>query len=100
MERTHSNPTAAMKHENKVRDMKGVKVGRNSAGRANRNARRKERRRMQSAAAVGLRIEAGFRWAEFCKACDDFMRERGIPIYSMREMVDLETDHRLGMEGI
>lgn len=89
-----------MKHENKVRDMKGVKVGRNSAGRANRNALRKERRRHRSEAAVGLRIEAGFRWAEFCKACDDFMRGRGLPTYSMREIVDLEADNRLGLEGI
>ncbi len=89
-----------MKHLNKVRNMKGVKVGRNSAGRANANDRRKERRRKKSEAAVGLRIEAGFRWAEFCQACDDFMRERGIPIYSMRELVDLEADNRLGLEGI
>jgi hypothetical protein len=89
-----------MKQLNKVRDMKGVKVGRNSAGRANRNALRRERRQRKGEAAMGLRIEAGFRWTEFCKACDDFMREWGIPIYSMREMVDLEADHRLGAEGI
>lgn len=89
-----------MKHLNKVRDMKGVKVGRNSAGRANRNALRKERRRRRSEAAVGLKTEAGFRWAEFSKACDDFMRGRKLPIFSMREMVDLEAGNRLGPEGI
>jgi len=92
-----------MKNQNKVRDMKGVKPGIGSAGRANANALRRARRQSESKAVVGLAKTGGFTWQQFRDNCDDFLRRRGLPVVNMREALDADTQRRfdnLAAKGI
>ena len=68
------------KHMNKVRHMKGVLVGRGTAGRANANGSKKLKERSKPVGASGY-------FSDVAHACNAWLRKRGMKTGGFREMM-------------
>jgi hypothetical protein len=68
-----------MKQWNKVRSMKGVAVGRGSAGRARATgAKARAERERQARAVVGRLTQGGEYFPDVLRACRRWLREHGV----------------------
>ena len=78
---------------NKVREMKGVRPGRGSAGRANAALNGKGFR-CGEAKRVGFRVGAPDGFVDVDRACKKWLVEHGVPMGGMREVMMAEMRRR------